>query len=129
MAYAISWQRPWRRPAKFLSTLVMVVLALALTSSGVFAGRTWCRTDPVVMIGGELADMFVAGPLTAPLQVTGPTRVNIIVPTGVDAWLVLADLGFGRGEVVTFQESADLQVTEQGIEVRVQVYVPATSST
>jgi hypothetical protein len=39
---------------------------------------------------------------------------------------VLKDLGFGKGEEVTFQESAKLKATEDGIEVVVKVMVPAS---
>jgi hypothetical protein len=104
----------------------LVVFAFALTVQSGGAVKGWCRTDPIVMINGQLADVFVSAPLTAALKVTGPTQVNITVPVGVNAKLVLADLGFGKGEVVTFTESSTLRKTVQGVEVIVAVYVPAT---
>jgi hypothetical protein len=113
-----------RRTTLFRSS-VLALLVFAFIGANADAHRTWCRTDPVVAIGGAVADVFVAGPLAAPLYVTGPTQVVVTVPVGVDAWLVLSDLGFGRGEVVGFAQSAALQVTDDGIEVQVQVYVPA----
>jgi hypothetical protein len=116
------------RPAAPRAALSAFLLALALfvaTMPTVEAARAWCRTDPVVLIGGQLADVFVMAPPTAPLKVTGPNQVVITVPTGVPAKLVLKDLGFGRGEVVTFKESDRLRVTEDGIELIVKVYVPA----
>src|SRR3954466_6253776 len=85
------------RRARALSVVALTLLALLLTTSGAFAGRTWCRTDPVVTINDSVADVFVGGPLTAPLQVTGPTQVVVTVPMGVNAGLLLSDLGFGRG--------------------------------
>jgi hypothetical protein len=65
-------------------------------------------------------------PSTAPLQVTGPTKVVVSVPVGVDAELILTDLGFGRGWDVTIEESRRLRNHRiHGTEVMVSVYVPA----
>ncbi len=105
--------------------LALVVLALA-PARDTAAAVQWCRTDPVVSIGGDVADIFVAAPFDAPLKVTGPNQVVVVVPNGVPAHLVLKDLGFGKGEEVTFQESAKLKATEDGIEVVVKVMVPAS---
>jgi hypothetical protein len=106
--------------------LVALAALLLLTVQGASASKGWCMTDPVVAIDGQLADIFVAAPLDAPLLVTGPTQIVVAVPVGVDAWLVASDLGFGKGEEVSFTESRALRVTNEGIEVRVAVYVPAT---
>ena len=46
----------------------------ALTVREASASKAWCRTDPVVSIGGYVTDIFVAGPLTAPLLVIHGTR-------------------------------------------------------
>ena len=117
--------RQSRRRSVF-SALSLVALVLVLAAPGAAAGRGWCRTDPVVSIDGELADVFVEAPLEAPLKVTGPTEIVITVPVGVRAELVLAGPGFGKGEKVSFDESRKLRKTEKGIEVKVAVYVPAT---
>jgi hypothetical protein len=106
--------------------------ALAATARGAEARRAWCRTDPIVVIGGALADVFVSAPLgslvQAVLSVTGPNEIVVTVPQGVNAWLLLSDLGFGRGNTVSFAQSADLQQTDSGIQVRVEVFVPAKTS-
>ena len=49
----------------------------------------------------------------------------VTVPEGVKTQLILTDLGFLRGYDVTFKQSSDLQKTDKGVEVRVEVYVPA----
>ena len=115
-----------RTATRLLATGVAALgVPLATGARGADAARAWCRTDPVVMIGGVIVDIFIAGPLDAPLLVTGPNQVVVVVPVGVDATLVAKDLGFGRGEEVSFKESNNLTVTENGIEVIVRVYVPA----
>ena len=40
--------------------------------------------------------------------------------------LVLAGVGFGRGEIVRFEERNRLQQSAEGLEVEVEVYVPAS---
>ena len=116
----------WKSNVSVLPLVLMVVVAALATATDAAAIRTWCRTDPVVAIDGELADVFVAAPANAPLLVTGPNRIVVKVPPGVRARLVASDVGFGKGEEVTFEESRKLRVTDDGIEVRVEVYVPAT---
>jgi hypothetical protein len=89
------------------------------------AGRGWCRSDPLVSIDGVLADIFCTGHLTTPLQVTGPTEIVVSVPVGVPTALVLAGIGFGRGELVRFEETNRLKQSDSAVAVEVAVYVPA----
>jgi hypothetical protein len=117
---------PRARRAPVLAALVVVGLVLALTAHDAGATRGWCKSDPIVLIDGRLADIFVSAPLDAPLKVTGPTRVVVTVPVGVAADLVISDLGFGKGEEVSFAASSELRKTAKGTEVKVAVYVPAT---
>ncbi len=109
-----------------VSLLVIVALLSTLTPQGAMAGTGWCRTDPVVAIGGQLADVFVSAPLDAPLLVTGPNHIVITLPPGVGRILVASTLGFGQGEIVEFAESPSLNATADRIDVRIKVYVPAT---
>jgi len=78
------------------------------------------------MIDGDVADVFVSAPPDAPLKVSGPTRIVVSTPPGVDAVLIASTLGFGRGEVVEFAQSPSLKVGPEGIELRIRVSVPAT---
>lgn len=112
--------------SRLLVVFTLVALATVVLAPGASAARAWCRTDPIVVIDGTLADVFVSGPLTAPLLVTGPTKLIITVPEGVSTQMILTDLGFLRGYDYQFKESSKLRKTRQGIEVRVQVYVPAS---
>ena len=127
-------QAPGRRarriPAqsRLLVVVTMVTLAFIVMAPGASAARAWCRTDPIVVIDGTLADVFVSGPLLAPLKVTGPTKLIITVPEGVTTRMILTDLGFLRGYDYKLKQSSDLQKTSEGIEVRVDVYVPARDS-
>lgn len=114
-----------RRDALRALAASALALPAALGRRGTNAARMWCRTDPIVLIDGTIVDIFVLGPLTAPMQVTGPTEVVVTVPVGVDASLVAHDLGFGKGETVAFAESRALRVTSRGIQVQVDVRVPA----
>lgn len=113
---------------KLTTGMLLALLALTLTALPASAGRAWCRADPIFIIDGRLVDVMIAGPLLAPLQVTGPTKVTVTVPEGVRATHVLSDLGFGRGYRVAIQSSNELQVTAEGAQIRVEVYVPARTN-
>ena len=103
--------------------LAFAILALAVPSAG--AGVRWCRTDPVVAIDGQLADIFVSAQFDDLPKVNGPTEIVISTPVGVGAKLAVATPGFGYGEEVSFAESESLKVTSEGIELRIKVRVPA----
>lgn len=108
--------------------LIATVLMLGPLTQTAGASKAWCRTDPIVVIDGYITDIFVAGPLEALLVATGPTQVVVTVPEGTKAFLLLADLGFGKGVKVSFQTSSSLTKTSEGIEIEVAVYVPASKS-
>ena len=129
--------RCFRRPARLATSrrpgvapaAALALLLLALAGAGpAGASRQWCRTDPVVAVDGAVADVFVSGPLEAPLLVTGPTLVVVPVPAGVDARLVASDLGFGRGVAVSFAEARWLKARDGRAEVQVEVLVPASDA-
>jgi hypothetical protein len=64
-----------------------------------------------MLIDGQLTDLVYDAPLDAPIKVTGPTQIAVTVPRGVQADLVLAGPGFGRGERVSFENSEPLEVS------------------
>lgn len=110
-----------------LALLSLSMVAAPATPAA--AGFGWCRSDPIVLIDGHIADIFLTAPLTAPLKVTGPNQFVITTPEGVDAHLILALIGFGRGEVVRFETSPELQRQANGqIEIEIAAYVPARDS-
>ncbi len=114
--------------ARGTRAVFLAIMAVVVATGAVDAARAWCRSDPVVEIGGEIADVFVSAPAEAPTLVKGPTRVVITVPKGVSARLVVADPGFGKGTKVSFDKSKQLRTTKAGTEVHVWVYVPASEN-
>lgn len=113
---------------RYATAAILALIALTVSAAPISAGHGWCRSDPLVQIDGRIVNIYVTAPLSAPLKVTGPTQVVVTTPPGVDSYLILSDLGFGRGEIVTFETSPALKTTEQGIEVKVAVFVPASDS-
>lgn len=110
-----------------LPLLGAAALSVAGRARPAEAGVAWCKTDPVVRIGGRQAHVYVSSPRDVLSAATGPTDVVIAVPVGMSTELVSTDSGFGYGWTVRFAESVDLRVTQVGIEVRVNTFVPATS--
>ncbi len=107
--------------------LLFSILTLALAVPSTSAGVGWCRDDPVVVIDGKIANIFVSAKFRDLPKVTGPTEFVVTTPVGVDLALAVAGPGFGYGEHVSFVESKSLQVNSEGIEVRIKVRVPAGS--
>ena len=112
--------RPGRRMAvrsRLLLVLTLAAMMFVVMAPAASAARAWCRTDPIVVIDGTLADVFVSGPLLAPLKVTGPTKLIITVPEGVQTHMILTDLGFLRGYDYQLKQSSELQKTGRDIQV------------
>jgi hypothetical protein len=116
----------WRLAAVAVAAQLLAVLAPVASVRDAEAYRTWCRSDPVVAVDGVLADVFVSVPVDGLTGVNGPTRIVITVPDGVGATLAVPGVGFGYGEEVSFVGSRSLAVTDNGIQVRVAVYLPAS---
>ena len=109
--------------------LLVSILTFVLAVPGTSAGIGWCRDDPVVVVDGQIANLYVSARFEDLPEVTGPTDIVISTPVGVDVALAVEGPGFGYGEHVSFVESQSLQVTTEGIEVRIKVRVPARSDT
>ena len=108
--------------------IVLLAVLFMLDARGAGAIVEWCRTDPVLDIGGERMHVFVSGPVDLLQTVTGPTIVEITVPAGVPYTLVSTDAGFGLGWDVRITESDQLRVGDRGTEVRVRTSVPASTN-
>lgn len=113
------------RRAMVRGFLGLAAAGAALVAHPAAAYRGWCRSDPLVRIGGDFADIFAHAPPRILLDVSGPTAYRVTVPVGVETKLVLKGPGFGRGEKVTFGRSCNLKRTPAGIKVRVAMRVPA----
>jgi hypothetical protein len=109
--------------------LLVSLLTLALAVPGTSAGVGWCRDDPLVVIDGKVANIFVSAKFRDLPKVTGPTEFVVTTPVGVAGALAVEGPGFGYGEDVRFAESRSLKVTPEGIEVWIKVRVPARSDT
>jgi hypothetical protein len=92
------------------------------------AARAWCRVDPVVLIDGQLADIFVGSDLRMLLSATGPIKMQISIPTGSKGNVVLTDLGFTRGYSISFVQTSSLVRQNGRTPVIVKVYAPAKDS-
>ena len=116
------------RPALRFAAPMLGVLTLVLLNAGIAGAITnWCKRDPVVDIGGKRAHVYVSSTEAINQAVTDPTKVRITVPEGVSTELIRTDEGFGDlGYEVRFDRSADLRATDRGVQVEVEVYVPAT---
>ena len=116
------------RRTTVLQAFLLGLLMVAFAAPSASAARYWCRSDPLFAIDGRLVDVFVSVPPEALLRVSGPTQVVLTLPEGVDASVVLAGIGFGRGEEVTIAHSRRLRIDRSGIQLWVDVLVPASGA-
>jgi len=92
------------------------------------AGRGWCRADPLFKIGDYVFDVVVSSDLAMLTSASGPVKLTVTVPEGVNAMHLLSDLGFGRGYDVKIVKSSSLVATRNSIAVKVAVVAPARDS-
>ena len=111
------------------AAIALATLGMLVSAPSASAGNGWCRVDPIVIIDGQIADIFVGSTLSALLSTTGPIEIVVTVPPGTRTTHVISDLGFGRGYDFSFVESSDLVETADGVSVDVAVYVPARTNT
>lgn len=86
------------------------------------AGKTWCRTDPILIVDGQVVDIQVASDLSMLTSANGPIQMVVTVPADSNANVVLQDLGFGRGYEITINYSDALEDT---VVAEVAIYAPA----
>jgi hypothetical protein len=98
-----------RRLLRAPTVSMVVLLALVLTAPMVTAGRLWCSADPVVTVDHRIVDISLAIPLEYLLLVNGPTVIEITTPASVDRQLLVNDVGFLHGSVVTFKDGGQVQ--------------------
>jgi hypothetical protein len=107
----------------FVATFVALATVVALVGS-TFAGRGWCRSDPIVRVGNTSLQIWVAIPLEDESSVTGPITVVITVPRGVAHGTLFTDAGFnGKGETVYWLENGSVPASGV-VTVSVMVQVP-----
>src|SRR4051794_20750710 len=111
-----------------LAVLTGTLLFTATRASEASAARGWCRTDPVIMVDGQLADVFIGSTLAMLTSATGPLQLEITIPTQATGSVVLTDLGFLKGYNIVFKHSSALTRTGNHTQLQLRVYAPATSS-
>jgi len=111
-----------------IGTLVALACLGGLLAPEADAARGWCQADPVIIVDGQLADVFVGSSPDMLPKATGPIKMEITIPTGSTGKVVLTDLGFLRGYSITFKHSSSLTKTKSHTQVKVRVYAPAASS-
>jgi hypothetical protein len=111
-----------------VATVASFILISATSAPEASAARGWCRFDPVIMVDGQLADVFVGSTLEMLSSATGPVKIEIIIPTGSKGYVVLTDLGFLKGYSIVFKQSSSLVRTAKHTQIRIRVYAPAKNS-
>ena len=111
-------------------------LLLALAALMVFsvptalAGRSWCRVDPIVSIGGTTAQVWIGIPQEFVPFVKDATEVTFYVPKNAGTRKVLfLDSGFnGKGEKVIWQEVNATKTANGDIPITITVRVRIDNS-
>ena len=110
-----------------ISTVVGLAAVLLIAASA--SANGWCRTDPKVGIDGHVVNIFISMPDSSSADyVVAATQVKITVPVGTDHSLLDIDDGFGFGYNVAWVESPWMHTDDQGVPVKISVYVPAQRS-
>jgi hypothetical protein len=116
------------RNGRFMGVL-LAALVFVLVVSPVDAGRQWCQIDPIFNIAGITTPVDISVYQDMQAHVTGPTALTLSVPAGTAVEVTYVDDGFmGFGETVSVVSDPRLKVTSRGIQVQVQVTVPADTS-
>ena len=113
------------RRSLFVATAV-TGLGAAFRLNQTEAARGWCLADPIVLIDGQLSDIFVQSDLAMLTTATGPLKMLITLPTNSTGSVVLTDVGYLRGYDITFKHSASLKKTKRHTQVQVSVYAPSS---
>jgi hypothetical protein len=110
------------------TTAVVLAMMFGVLGNQAEAARGWCLADPVVVIDGQLADIFVQSDLTMLTSATGPIKMVITIPEGSKGSVLLTDLGFLRGYSISWAYSSSLQRTRTHTQVQVKVYAPSRAT-
>lgn len=114
---------------KLAFLFIALLLGTAVIAPGAHASRGWCRMDPVIMVDGQAADVFVGSTTEMLLKATGPIRIEILIPRKSSGSVILTDAGFGHGYEIVFKASGSLKRTATHTQIKIRVYAPASTST
>jgi hypothetical protein len=108
---------------------LLAVVLLTFNGLTTSASIGWCRSDPVLYIDNAVADVFVSIPSEDVTKVNGPTQFVITTSPEVESAVLLTTPGFGYGETATIMQSPSMKTSSTATELRIRVYIPATSGT
>jgi hypothetical protein len=117
-----------RLPRLICTFMAVLILTISAGASHADAARGWCLADPVIIVDGQLADVFVSSDPAMLLRASGPIEMVITIPTGSKGAVILTDLGFLRGYKISFRQSSSLKKTTSHTQVKVSVYAPNTGT-
>jgi hypothetical protein len=106
---------------------LVLMLALLLAVQPAAAGRLWCSTDPLVSVDGRTVSIIVAIPVDDVTRVTGPTSIVVTTPAGLPRIVLVDDVGYGYGTVISFADG-HTKVRDHQFPVTISVTVPVSSS-
>ena len=107
-----------------LGFLGLSLVGLGASHEPAEAARGWCLADPLILIDGQLADVFVASDPAMLLCASGPIKMIITIPEGSKGSVILTDLGFLKGYDIAWKRSSNLKRTKTHTQVAVKVYAP-----
>jgi hypothetical protein len=94
---------------RILSSAGFAAILLLVVAAPVGAGRSWCRADPIVRLGGTEYQIIISVPEENLKQIDGALRFEIYSPVGTEQELLFVDSGFnGHGEEVAFKETSSI---------------------
>ncbi len=90
---------------KVFGSAGFAVILLLVVAAPVGAGRSWCRADPIIRLGGTEYQVIVSVPEENVQQVDGALLFEIYSPAGTEQEVLFVDSGFnGHGEEVVLME-------------------------
>ncbi|MGI8476274.1 MAG: hypothetical protein ACR2OO_07900 [Thermomicrobiales bacterium] len=99
------------------------VPALGLVRSSSAALR-WCRLDPVFLIDGMVASVYVSSRQGSNVASTGPIQLIFAAPEQVSVELLSSDEGFGYGYDVQIVADPKLKSDDKQMDLAITVTVP-----
>ena len=111
-----------------VAALIAVIASVLFGPLDAAAARHWCKTDPAVLIDGQLANILVMVPVPQLLEVDGATEIRLTIPAASEAVMVSPGVGFGYGENLTILKSSSLTRSATHIDIIVEVLVPGSNA-
>src|SRR5262249_42049998 len=112
---------------RLLTGAALAALPTVKLADSALAGRTWCKADPGLRVGGRETHITLSSFLDMMDAATGPVRLVVTVPDGAEGEteLFYMDDGFGCGYDLVVEKSNDLKDSSVGIDLLVNAFAPA----